>query len=274
MRRCVGPRPTCARSKASNSFARLIVMGSDGQPGRLPDFLVVGTMKGGTTTLWEYLARHPDVFVPAKKELDYFLSEDGWNGHTLEWYRSQFAAADPSQVVGEVSPNYAKHPAIPGVPARIHRLLPDARLVYILRHPVDRMCSHWIHFLDSGAETRRLEPSLLDQDRYLDVSRYAAQLDQFLAYFARDRILVLLSEALRSDREATLATLWDDQTNPTMLDTTDATSGSAARRLRIRPVGLPTAAESLVVMATVKYKGVAILGSPVRWVIYTRPKAP
>lgn len=77
-----------------------------------------------------------------------------------------------------------------------------------------------------------------------------------------------------SQKDTTVATLWDDQTNATTLDTTDATSGSAARRLRIRPVGLPTAAESLVVMATVKYKGVAILGSPVRWVIYTRPKVP
>ena len=77
-----------------------------------------------------------------------------------------------------------------------------------------------------------------------------------------------------NQKDTTVATLWDDQANPTTLDTTDATSGTAARRLRIRPVGLPTAAESLVVMATVKYKGVAILGSPVRWVIYTRPKAP
>lgn len=77
-----------------------------------------------------------------------------------------------------------------------------------------------------------------------------------------------------SQKDTTVATLWDDQTNPTTLDTTDATSGSAARRLRIRPVGLPTAAESLLVVATVKYKGVAIPGSPVRWVIVTRPKVP
>ena len=77
-----------------------------------------------------------------------------------------------------------------------------------------------------------------------------------------------------SQKDTTVATLWDDQTNPTALDTTDATSGTAARRLRIRPVGLPSAAESLVVLATVKYKGVAIQGSPVRWVILTRPKVP
>ncbi len=77
-----------------------------------------------------------------------------------------------------------------------------------------------------------------------------------------------------SQKDTTVATLWDDQTNPTALDTTDATSGTAARRLRIRPVGLPSAAESLVVLATVKYKGVAIQGSPVTWVIVTRPKAP
>ena len=74
-----------------------------------------------------------------------------------------------------------------------------------------------------------------------------------------------------SRKDTTVATLWDDQTNPTSLDTTDASSGTAARRLRIRPVGLPTAAESLIVIATVKYKGVAIQGSPVRWVISTRP---
>ena len=77
-----------------------------------------------------------------------------------------------------------------------------------------------------------------------------------------------------SQKDTTVATLWDDQTNPTALDTTDASSGTAARRLRIRPVGLPTASESLVVIATVKYKGVAIQGSPVRWVISTRPKVP
>lgn len=104
---------------------------------RLPNVLVIGAMKAGTTSLHRHLDLHPEIGMSERKELHLFTRPD-WRQH-LDWYTGHFSSAAPVQ--GESSPNYTKRRLFPGVPARIAAALPEVRLIYILRDPVERMRS-------------------------------------------------------------------------------------------------------------------------------------
>ncbi|HEX4820936.1 MAG TPA: sulfotransferase [Acidimicrobiales bacterium] len=173
-------------------------------PATLPTFLVIGAMKAGTTSLHAYLGAHPDVFMAEPKELDFFLDDGNWR-RGVEWYRGKFTGADGATARGEASPSYTKYPAVPHVPERIVGLLPDVRLVYVVRDPIERMRSQWRQNAVYEGETRSVDDALLRDPHYLACSRYAFQLDQYTEHFPRDRILVVTSESLRNDRAATVA---------------------------------------------------------------------
>lgn len=174
--------------------------------GRLPTLIVIGAMKAGTTSLHRHLERHPEVGMSARKELNVFLRPD-WR-ERLDWYRAQFPTG--TAVRGESSPNYSKRRAFPGVPARIAELLPDVRLVYILRDPVERIVSHYVHVVASGKESRPLEDALdrLEDNSLVDPSLYHAQLQEYLAWFPLSRIHVTTLEALSAEPRKEMATLF------------------------------------------------------------------
>jgi len=171
-----------------------------------PTFIVIGTMKGGTTALWQYLRRHPQVFMPEAKETDFFAERFDQG---LDWYAEHFLGSDDAVIAyGEASPNYTRHPLFGGVPERIARHLPDVRLIYVVRDPIDRIQSHYLHRLRRGREWRPIEKALFADPDYLDTSRYAMQIDRYLEHVDRDRLLVITSDALRGDREATMRTVF------------------------------------------------------------------
>jgi len=169
----------------------------------LPNFLVIGAMKAGTTSLHRYLRAHPQVFMPEDKELDFFVAERHW-GRGRGWYETQFAEAAGAVAVGEASPTYSMHPEFSGVPDRVAELLPEVRLVYCVRDPIERMRSHYLHELEKGRERAPIDRALAADPRYLDTSRYGMQLEQYLARFPAERILVITAEQLRRDRTATV----------------------------------------------------------------------
>lgn len=105
--------------------------------GRRPDFLIIGSQKAGTTSLYHALRLHPEVFVPEKKELNFFFLEDEY-ARGLDYYARYFEPAPAGiKAVGEASPGYICHPE---TPARIAAALPDAKLVLTVRNPIDRAC--------------------------------------------------------------------------------------------------------------------------------------
>jgi hypothetical protein len=169
----------------------------------LPNFLVIGAMKAGTTSLYRYLRAHPQVFMPEAKELDFFVAERRW-GRGRDWYEAQFAGAGGAVAVGEASPIYAMYPEFAGVPDRIAELLPQVRLVYAVRHPIERMRSHYLHQVAKGREHAPIEHSLTADPRYLDTSRYAMQIERYLARFPPERLQVITAEELRDDRVAAI----------------------------------------------------------------------
>lgn len=169
----------------------------------LPNFLVIGAMKAGTTSLYEYLRSHPQVFMPDKKELDFFVSELNFDrGRT--WYESQFDDAGNAAAIGEASTNYTKYPIFAGVPGRIANVVPDARLVYAIRHPIERMRSQYLHERLLGEERMPIERALVRHRRYRDFSNYGMQISQYLDHFPREQLLVICAEDLRGNRSAVL----------------------------------------------------------------------
>lgn len=172
--------------------------------GPLPRFIVIGAMKAGTTSLHHYLDAHPDLFLPATKELNFFRDERSF-ARGQAWYQQQFAGAGPQQVPGEVSPDYTKHPHHTGAAERMHATCPDVRLVYVVREPIERMTSMYLHQVLAGRESRPVDTALLEDDHYLQVSRYGMQADRYLRLFHRDRLLVVATEELGTLRGPVLS---------------------------------------------------------------------
>jgi hypothetical protein len=176
--------------------------------GRLPTFLIIGAMKAGTTSLYHYLRTHPQIFMPDEKEVMFFDARHEWS-RGVEWYAQQFASAPAEAVaLGEASTSYTKFPVVEGVPERIASVLPDARLIYVLRHPVDRMRSHYLYLLSRGKERRPIEQAFAEDPAYLDTSRYAMQIEQYLPHLPLDRFLFVDSRDLADRRAQTLRTIY------------------------------------------------------------------
>jgi hypothetical protein len=140
----------------------------------LPTFVVIGAMKAGTVNLRHYLDEHPHVFI-GRGEPNFFIAEDNWP-RGRGWYESLFDGADRAAAIGECSPCYTWAHLYRGVPERMAQVVPEARLVYVVRDPIARMQSMYTHQVSAGRERRRAEVALLD-DRYLGPSLYGFQLD-------------------------------------------------------------------------------------------------
>ncbi len=159
------------------------------QPGAV-DFVIVGAMRAGTTTLHTLLSRHPEITMSRDKETDFFIAEKNY-GRGPCWYQAQFDADRP--IRGEASPNYAKGRDFPGVPARLASHAPDARLIYIVRDPVSRVRSQYAHSWNMGDLTT-LPEDLTRTDEYdslVDTSSYARQLQLWRAHFPDEAILIV-----------------------------------------------------------------------------------
>jgi hypothetical protein len=164
---------------------------------RLPDFLVIGAMKCATSSLHAQLAAQPGIAMSAPKEPNFF-GDDETYARGISWYSSLFPTDNGTLLVGESSTQYTKFPTYPSAAQRIQRILPDARLVYVIRHPVERLVSHYIHDWTMRKINCPLDEAI---DRYpalVDCGKYAMQLSQYLAYFDSDQILVVFFERLTS----------------------------------------------------------------------------
>jgi len=174
--------------------------------GRLPTFILVGAMKCGTTSLHQYLGAHPHICVSDPKEPDFFLRR---NEKDLDWYRQCFGEA--AQEYGEASTNYTKYPTFRGVPERMHDLLPEVKLLYLVRDPIERALSHYAHNRAAGRESQPVHAAFrpVDESHYLQTSRYHAQIVRYLDYYPRERLLVVESERLRADRQEVLRSIFE-----------------------------------------------------------------
>lgn len=205
--------------------------------GQLPDLVVIGAPKAGTTSLARWLSGHPDVRMSATKELEFF---DRYFARGVGWYRDQLPSGGPGTVVAEATPTYLGHPL---APARAAATLPSARYVAILREPVGRAWSNYWFFCQLGVERRSWEAALRAERRgqgpvdYLTRGRYAEQLARWDAVVDRDRLLVLLFDDLVADPAGVFAQVCRfagvrDDVRPPSTRSVNPTSRPRSRRLQ------------------------------------------
>jgi hypothetical protein len=177
---------------------------------RLPDFIIAGAQKSGTTSLHNYLARHRQVYLPMHPQELHFFDHDPHFRQGMSYYQPFFEPAEAEQIsLGQTSPLYIYDPK---VPPRIVNVLPQVKLIFILRNPVDRAYSHYWHSVKKGYESLsfeealKTEPTRLKQDfesrrrySYVDRGYYCRQLERFLQHFAREQLLILLTEDLSQE---------------------------------------------------------------------------
>jgi hypothetical protein len=175
---------------------------------RLPDFVCVGAMRAGTTTLYDYCAQHREIGVSRVKETDYFIKSKNLN-RGLNWYKGQFPKR--TKICGEFSPNYSKALAFPNVPERMHATLPNAKIIYIVRHPVDRAISQYNHAYLSGKNPPDVAHLMgsHEWEHLIDTSSYHRQIKAFLKHYHASQLLVLNFDDLTKKPMETLSRVAD-----------------------------------------------------------------
>ncbi|HUT79245.1 MAG TPA: sulfotransferase [Polyangia bacterium] len=188
-------------------------------PGGYPDFIIIGAMKSGTTSVHSILAHHEEVFIPdnevyffdvddVEQHPDFFVrTRDGWTFHDfdadfpryLEWYENFFKGASPGQVIGEDTTTYL---ASSVAPARIARLLPDVKLIAMLRDPVSRAYSHYWHNVTAGRMVDTFENTLrFSPGNLFKRGCYYEQLSRYASFLEAGRIKVVFFEEFLADNQ-------------------------------------------------------------------------
>ncbi len=178
-----------------------------GAPGALPNLIVIGAQKCGTSVLHYHLSLHPEVSMSKPKELNFFIEERNWP-RGIDWYAAHFDA--DARVRGEASPNYTAFPQHDGVPGRMAAVVPDAKLIYMVRDPLERIAAHWVHNYAKRREKGTLAETLVHPNTsYVTRSKYAMQLERFLEHFPKEQILVFQQSELRHKRMETLRQVFE-----------------------------------------------------------------
>ncbi len=164
-------------------------------------------MKSGTTTLYEYLERHPDVFMTTPKEPNFFSMDEVF-GKGTNWYGSLFADASANQVCGEASPSYSRFPRFSDTVSRISQTVPKAKLVYIMRHPVERFYSNYV-FDRSYGFSDSIRETLESRTYVLETSNYMLQIEKYLEFFSREQMLLLLLDDLKAAPKRVLSEVYE-----------------------------------------------------------------
>ncbi len=240
--------PVCGRSRrvqrtdfinlAKHPMVHMILKGSGTSAitsflRTLPDFLIIGATKSGTTSLYGLMCTHPNVLPARVKEIGYFASTTTYM-YGMQWYRAHFPTVlhkryhawktGRKMLTGEATPPYM---FLPDVPGRVRATIPNVRLLAILRNPVDRAYSEYNMRLKKGRESLTFEDAIVAEgsrasyerekaasdtrsdghdlyNSYLGTGRYAEQLIRWYECFDRNRLLILTTGELEDDRQGTL----------------------------------------------------------------------
>jgi hypothetical protein len=162
-----------------------------------PDFMIIGAMKCATSTLHVQLALQPGFVMSEPKEPNFF-SNDEIYAQGLDWYNSLFAAAAPGDLCGESSTHYTKLPTYPATLGRIKQHAPQAKFIYVMRHPIDRLVSQYIHEWSQRTTTATdVNEAVTALPILVQYSQYSMQLRPFLEAFGAENVLPIFAENLR-----------------------------------------------------------------------------
>lgn len=195
---------------------------------KYPDFLIVGSQKAGTTSLYNYIAQHSKILQPKEKELHYF--DNRFHRKSSIWYRACMPIAKKGYYTFEATPGYMFHPKCA---ERIWRLLPNIKLIFILRNPIDRAYSHYQMNKRGGIEPFDFNTAIeKEKDRlrfernrvfnddnfewkiysnfsYLERGKYILQIKRFLNFFPQEHLFITTLDDLEINPEAVLSSIFD-----------------------------------------------------------------
>lgn len=209
-------------------------------PTHLPTFVLIGAAKAATTSVTAYLRAHPDVFITDPREPNHFTGRGEYSDP--DRYAALFDAAGAARARGEASTTYTRLASFPGVAARIRDAVPHVRLVYLVRPRMDRLRSHYLMHLRRGVTEGSFEDYVTRTDRHVDISCYGDQLDEYVAHFDSEQILVVWLGALAEDPAGVLARLAEHVgVDPEFYADFDASTrhNVAPRGLALRHVRVP-----------------------------------
>jgi len=169
----------------------------------LPNFIIIGSMKCGTTSLAYYLSQHPEVFISNPDKIDFF-SKDHLYEKGLDWYESFFNDTENAIAIGEGTDNYTNsyENRCERSAQRISENLPACKLIYITKHPIKQIESAWMHRYAGKRETRSFNDAVLHSPfNYLETANYKKQLKHYYDRFPPDQIKVFFTEDLASNRQ-------------------------------------------------------------------------
>lgn len=165
-----------------------------------PPCFVIGAQKAGTTSLFGWMSKHPEIAVHPSKELSFFSLPN--YSHTVDGFFRCYGSSARRRICVDISTDYTKYPVVTGVPARLFHAFPDSPLVYIVRDPVRRAISHYHHQLIIGEERNYdVDNALRSDPRYRYYSLYYLQLEQYLRFFPPEKIIVISLERLLASPE-------------------------------------------------------------------------
>ena len=166
----------------------------------LPNFLICGSIKGGSTALYNCLKMHPDIFLARQKELDFFIRN---YKKGINWYEEHFSQWNGQKAVGEATAYYINWS---GCPKRIASVIPDAKLIFIFRNPIDRLYSDYWYFGKSGLInlSNSFSRYIKTNNNIIKSGFYYEQIKGFLSYFSRDRMHFIINEEFSANPEKEL----------------------------------------------------------------------
>ena len=174
----------------------------------IPDFIIIGAMKCATSTLHDQIKAHNSFFMTDIKEPNFF-SNDEIYAKGIAWYGELFADALPGQLKGESSTHYTKLPTYPNTIKRLSSFCPDAKFIYVMRHPVDRLISHYIHEWTQRVISCQIDKAIERFPELIDYGCYVKQIEPYFSVFGASKILPVFAERIRDNPNRELRRIFD-----------------------------------------------------------------
>ena len=168
-----------------------------------PDFIIIGAMKCATSSLHEQLAQQPGFFMSTPKEPNYFSDDDVY-ARGAGWYEGLFAGSEGAQLRGESSTHYTKLPIYPRACSRMKEALPELKLIYMMRHPIDRLVSHYMHEWTQRVIDRPIDAAIDAHPELIAYSQYSRQLAPYLEAYGKDAVLPVFFKHFQSNMQVEL----------------------------------------------------------------------
>ena len=185
----------------------------------LPSFLIIGSMKAGTTSLFRDLRNVPAIFMPSDKELNNLNTDEVLSKSGKSEYESLFKNASEAQACGEASTAYTKLPDIRGVPKRAYELLgPDTKLIYLVRNPIGRLISQYHHSVIVSGLNLQIDDAIFNHAPLINYSKYAMQISPWIEQFGNNQIRIVVFEDYVNTRAATVHSICNFLGTPSNTD--------------------------------------------------------